>query len=104
MSGLGRVQDRRPLRGMGTLKGSAFGCSLRKARVQAEWPQGAQRELGTQQNRGRRHMTRVPGKESPQARPQPAAQAGQDLMPRRKLHVWQMDCTLWTWKSKLSPK
>ena len=34
MSGLGRVQDKRSLRGMGPLKGSAFGCPLRKARVQ----------------------------------------------------------------------
>ena len=104
MSGQGRVRDRRPLKGIGILKGSAFGCPLRKARVQAEWPQGAQGELGTQQNRGRRRMTRMPGKESPQARPHPAAQAGQDLMPRRTLHVWEMDCTLWMWKSKLSHK
>lgn len=28
-------------------------------------------------------MTGVPGKECPQARPHPAAQAGQGLMPRR---------------------
>lgn len=34
MSRLGRVQDKRPLRGIGPLKGSAFGCPLRKARVQ----------------------------------------------------------------------
>ena len=40
MSRLGRVQDKRPLRGIGPLKGSAFGCPLRKARVQAEGASG----------------------------------------------------------------